>query len=354
MMPLPLSAGEITTAWLSSALSEWTPGVRVDAIEHMSVLPGTATKVLLKVRYAPESAKGEMPSELCVKGGFNENLRPFLGDVYALEASFYAEVARNIKAAVPRCWYAASDPANKQGVVVMDDLNAQDAEFGDPVVPWSVDLVAAGLEAQAAWHGPTWGATTKRFPSLPVGAYIRHVVPVYIVSENSWARMFGDEVHAARYPQELHDRRRVVYALQEMWRLEDDLEIPCVNHCDAHIGNTYLDAERRPHFIDWQVPSLLPGLDDVTYFIGGALTVADRRAHEHDLLKHYLQALAAHGGARLDFDFAWQSYRRHCMHGFLWTMSPPELQTAERLAVMTERYVAAILDHDALNLLAPN
>ena len=77
----------------------------------------------------------------------------------------------------------------------------------------------------------------------------------------------------------------------------EDAAAPALSHGDPHIGNTYLDAG-RPAFLDWQGVCIAPPMDDVAYFIGGALSVADRRTHERDLLKLYLSAAAAAGGPR--------------------------------------------------------
>src|SRR5437588_24472 len=62
--------------------------------------------------------------------------------------------------------------------------------------------------------------------------------------------------------------------------------------------------------------------------------------------------LAANGGPDLDVDEQWASYRRHCLHGLLWSVTPAWMQPAGRCRAMTERYVAAIEDHDSIGMLA--
>jgi len=136
-----------------------------------------------------------------------------------------------------------------------------------------------------------------------------------------------------------------------MWRLDDLATERCICHSDAHMGNTYCDVDGRIGFVDWQAVAIAPHMDDVSNIIGGALSTADRRAHERHLLQHYIDALAAHGGPRLAFDAAWLQYRRYHMHGILWAVTPTAMQTAEKVVAMTERHVAAIIDHDVLRLL---
>jgi hypothetical protein len=348
-MLLPLKVEEITAEWMSDALSVWTPGVRVEAIENTEVIWGTATKVLVDVRYAAGQSHG-LPNNLCVKGGFIEDLRAVMGFAYTAEADFFSQIAPRLNASLPKCRFAKAEPERSQGIIILDNLAAQGAKFGDPLNVWSVDQVAAGLEAQAQWHAQTWGGTSEQYPCLAVGSWVR-VPAEFLFGEAQWARMFGDPAHAARVPAELQNRERIRSAIYEMWRLDDEQGTPCMIHGDPHIGNTYFDASGAPHFLDWQSGSLAPAMDDVSYFMIGALTVEDRRAHERDLLKHYFAALAGHGGPTLTLDDMWLDYRRHCMHGFVWAVVPPEMQTSERAAAMIERYIAAIVDHDALGAL---
>src|SRR5699024_4532041 len=102
--------------------------------------------------------------------------------------------------------------------------------------------------------------------------------------------------------------------------------------------------------LDWQSGSIAPAMDDVAYFLVGALNVADRRANERVLLTHYLDIFEAQHGEKLDRDAAWLDYRRHCLHGFIWAVVPPQMQTPECVAAMTDRFVAALEDHQVLSL----
>ncbi|HKY92150.1 MAG TPA: phosphotransferase [Nevskiaceae bacterium] len=347
-MRLPLVVEELGPEWLTAALSERFPGVRVTSIDVVEILWGTATKIRIRPRYAPGSDAG-LPDALCIKGGFREELRAVVGDAYCLEAEFFRHIAPTLGVPLPACWYAGSDRASKQGIVVLDDLVDAGVRFGDPVEPWSVDLVAEALDLQAGWHARTWGATREQFPWLPVGTPIR--VPAdFLTQPAHWSRML-DVPDAQPMPAAFRDRERIRRAIFEMWRLDDTEGVPCLAHADAHIGNTYVDPKGHPRFIDWQGACLAPALDDVSYFVTGALTVEDRRAHEQSLLRYYLDRLVAEGGPKLAFDEAWLDYRRHTVHGFLWVLTPPEMQAPVRVRAMGDRYVAALEDHETLKLL---
>lgn len=347
-MALPLKVEELDAAWLTAALSERHPGVRVDGIHVEEIMWGTATKVRIRPRFAP-GGEGGVHGALCIKGGFRDELRPMVGPAYVLEADFFRHIAPGLGVPLPRCWYAGSDRASQQGIVILDDLVDAGVRFGDPLEPWTVGLVAEALELQAGWHARTWGATKERFPWVPVGSPIR--IPAgHLTTPEHWARMI-ESPGAPPVPAALRDRERIRRATFEMFRIDDAQGVPCLAHADPHIGNTYVDPAGHPRFIDWQGACLAPALDDVSYFVSGALTVADRRAHEQPLLRHYLDRLAAGGGPRLTFDDAWLDYRRHTIHGFLWVLTPPEMQSPPRVRAMGERYMAALEDHETLALL---
>ena len=64
-------------------------------------------------------------------------------------------------------------------------------------------------------------------------------------------------------------------------------------HGDAHIGNTYVLPGGDVGFLDWQVTRRGNWSQDVGYFLMGAMTEEDRRAHEFTLVDDYFGALDA-------------------------------------------------------------
>jgi hypothetical protein len=348
---LPLVIDDLSPEWMTTALADATGGVVVEGVEVENVVWGSGTKVMVRVTYAePLSAAGP-PERLCIKGGFNEDLRQIdaFAQGYAREADFYRHLAREIDLAVPACWYAAHDPTLRQGIVILDNLAAAGASFGEPTQAWSTDAVAQGLELLAPLHAATAGASVERYPWLTRLSPIRMLAEQTFLSKPYWESHFGSE-EAPPMPEELLDRERVLSAFKALWRLEDDTE-SAISHGDTHIGNTYFDSAGRPRFLDWQTVCAAPPIDDVTYFIGGALTVEDRGASEKDLLKHYLSALAAAGGPEASVDDWWPDYGCHHLHGLLWATTGSASQPYERVCAMTERYATAMQDHETLSAL---
>lgn len=353
---LPLTLDELTPSWLTAALAVRGPGTVVDGVEVAHVIWGTATKVLLRLSYAERPADGP-PERLCVKGCFDPALLDLgMADAYQAEVAFYDTVAPGVAFPVARCWYAGGDREQKQGIVILDDLAAEGCTFGEPTESFTPDQVAVGLEILAGLHAATAGADRTRFPWVAAQSPVRNVADVFFTNAYWDAHFGGPDGPPA--PESLLDREGVAAAFRTLWALEDSAmdgapaHSAALSHGDPHIGNTYLDRASRPAFLDWQGVCIAPPMDDVAYFIAGALSVADRRAHERDLLRLYLDALAAAGGpAPVDWDDLWLDYRQHHLHGFLWSLTGPRMQPRERVFAMSERHVAAIEDHDTLDAL---
>ncbi|GGL14463.1 phosphotransferase [Nocardia jinanensis] len=343
---LPRTIEELTPEWLGAALSIQQPGTLVNSVTQTGIIWGSATKVFAQVEY--EKNPAQIPNRLCIKGGFDERSRAFgLGPAYELEGCFYRDLSPVLQAEHPDSFYAAAE--KDQGVVILEDLNEKNADFAVPTRLWSVDDVAATLEVMAGWHGPLTGSAPGRFPWLPVGAEAaRRAFDVMLSPEQFHILINRDEV--PDLSPGLRDDERIRRAFRALWEY-DDSAAHTINHGDAHFGQLYRIPGEAPAFLDWQTACLAPWGHDVAYFLGSALTVADRRTHERELLAHYTAALAAADGPTVDADEAWAEYRRHILHGFAWMCVPTVMQPAEVVSAMTERYAAAIDDLDPFELL---
>lgn len=349
-LALPHAIDEVTPQWLTQALRERCPGITVARAEVQHVIWGTSTKVLMRIEQ--HGADCGIPERICVKGELDERVRQSLAGLAMtgtqVEASFYNDLAPRLGVPLPRHWYGGAEPG--LGILILDDLAALGTTFGTPTRPWSIDEVGKGLDILAILHASTWG---KRFPELgwlKVGfsPAIRQYTELLMSAEH-WQSHFT-KLEVFKLPAALADRERSLKALRAMWAYDDEHPC-CLIHGDAHLGNTCIDAAGQPYFIDWAGPSISHWALDVSYFIAGSLSVADRRAAERDLFNHYQQHLQQHGGPVLDAGASWDDYRRHMMHGLGWTTLPPTMQSVENVQAIGERYTAAIIDHDSLRML---
>jgi hypothetical protein len=120
----------------------------------------------------------------------------------------------------------------------------------------------------------------------------------------------------------------------------------CLLHGDAHVGNLYLDGAGDPCLLDWQLVQRGPWFVDVGYHIGCALAVEDRRAHEDELLEHYLRRVGVEGGEPPSLDDARAALGIGMVYGFfLWAITLKVHPTV--IAAMLERLGTAVADHQA-------
>jgi hypothetical protein len=107
--------------------------------------------------------------------------------------------------------------------------------------------------------------------------------------------------------------------------------------------------------VDWQTIQQGAAAADVAYFLGASLTVADRRAHEDELLAGYHARLRGTGVDR-SLDELRADYRRCALSGVAMTVGASMLvATDERgrrmFATMAERHFTHALDVGAEELL---
>ncbi|KAI0098606.1 kinase-like domain-containing protein [Hypoxylon sp. NC0597] len=348
-LELPSLSEHVTASWLSSVL-----GQKVKSIElTKSILNASAGKLFITITYDDDNEgsadPSKRPTKVCIKGGFNpvfiERYPDFLIDLYKHEADFFKRVAPNlVHIDLPRSYWAGSNAT--QGLVIMDDLEALGAEFGEPVNPWPVERVMAGVEQLAGFHAGTWGIKTSDYPWADADFYDKVIFSLCA----RWDELIHGP-HRPPIPDILSDEKRIRAALKKHFASRNP-KFRCLVHGDTHIGNTYL-VKGEPRFLDWQSIQVASPFHDVAYFISGSLTVEDRRAHEMRILEHYLDALAKFGGPSLssqDEDVLVE-YRKSMLAGYNWILAPYGLQPEARVRAMRERHCAALVDHKTVELI---
>jgi aminoglycoside phosphotransferase (APT) family kinase protein len=95
-----------------------------------------------------------------------------------------------------------------------------------------------------------------------------------------------------------------------------------VIHGDYRLDNLVFphDADAPAIVYDWQAVRLGAPLVDAALYLGGCLTIADRRAHERELLREYHDRLCAAGVGALSWDALWKAYRWSVFYGLLLTI----------------------------------
>ena len=344
MVAIPETLEELLSpAWLTSALQPRFPGIEVTAVTPGPVISRVSTNARFEIECAGGVPEGLSPY-LCAKGYFGEIGR-LARRASEPEVCFYRDLVESIGMRTFRSVYADFDPDTQLGIVITEDAVEEGATFLDALSDYAPDQTAMSLEELANLHSATWG--DESLLSVPwlasrLGSYTE-VRGLAEISGNFEGPIGAGVPESVRDAQRLYDTYCALgtaVASESPWS---------VVHGDAHVGNLFLDAGGRPAFVDWQLVQRGPWYLDVGYHIASTLTIEDRRHSERDLLRHYLDHLAARGVDAPAWDDAWRSIGRGMLHGFyLWGITlkvDPAITTA-----LLERLGTAVDDHGVLAL----
>jgi hypothetical protein len=357
-MQMPVTPEQVTARWLTEALRISYPGVTVHSMAAAPAVLGTAGKIRVRLTYDAAGVAAGLPASLIVKGGFSDH-RELMYREYMLEARFYSEVAPRLPAIrVPRCHFAGWDDAQRQAIVLLEDLDARGASFCRVQKTLSFAQAASQLELQATYHAQWW--MSSEFEADGALAWIDPLDPLPEGAAGTYQRGQlepGVYAHYMQLPRGVavsrafHDRDRMEQAMERL-RVVDREGPHCFLHVDPHLGNLYIDADGQAGLLDWQAPRKGPWVHDFAYFLISSLDVLDRRNWERPLLQHYLDALRAGGVAAPDFESAWLAYRQQSVYGlYYWLVNPVEFQAEINNCAVAPRFAHAAIDHDTFALL---
>lgn len=340
-VPVPDTLEDLLSpGWLTAALAPRFPGIEVKSATPGPVISRVSTNARFTIDCAGGVPHGLSP-HLCAKGYFSETGRAYrtAGEP---EACFYRDLAGSTGMRTLRSVYADVDPATHHGVVITEDVVVQGAVFLDALSDYTPDQTAQSLEELAKLHAATWAD-----PAYADAAWLAPRFDNYLkVRGVAEIRGNFEGPIGAGVPDEVRDADRLYAAYGRLAAVASAATPWAVIHGDAHVGNLYLDGAGRPSFVDWQLVQRAPWYLDVGYHIASALTVEDRRRSEQDLVRHYLDRLAAGGVDVPAWDEAWLGVRRGILHGlYLWGITL-KVDPAVTTTLLT-RLGTAAADHDA-------
>ena len=346
---LPQIIASIDAAWLTAALAMGYPGTIVTEATIGTIIRGTATKLRLMLDYNDEGHAHGLPPTMWFKGGLEaHSASPDMLSVYANEAGFYADVAPRLAMTLPHCYFVHVDPTSGQSAILFEDMLARNARFGYATRPASPQLAASVLGQLARLHGAFWNSNVlnNKASLAGGGAALDRFLQAFLYNEENWARCLA--LPRGRF---LRGEMRDLGAMREAVRTMlawDRQHQSCLVHGDAHLGNACILPGEQASFLDWQTTMIGFWAHDVSYFLTAAMTVADRRVHERDLVAHYGQRVERVGWQTGPGDRPGSNTVAMRFTTFCWFPCNPEWQPEEVAATNTERAVAAIQDLDTL------
>jgi len=324
-------------AWLTWALDDIVAGERVVAVDTADASRTLAQKVRFTVTFENEAGARRM-RPYCVKAHFGEDGPGTM----VPEARFYRHLAARVGVRTPHASYVGIDDVAGRALVVMDDVVSLGGRFLDAHQPYSIETTRDSLDQLARLHASTWGNPAPDGCEWLVHK-VREMIDLFPVEA---LQRLLDDGRAAGLAPELHSGSNLRTAVCRTAELPNT----CVLHGDTHSGNVYLDVQGRACWLDWQVVQPGNWATDVSYHLGTVLDIEDRRAHEVELLRHYLDRLASYGADAPAFDEAWDHYTRGFSFGFfLWAIT--RISSRAVVLVHMPRLGAALSDHGTYRLL---
>jgi len=343
--PAPLEQDAVLdVSWINQFVGAQYPGAKALDITIEESITTLATKTRFRVKWDTSSAREAPPENFCVKGFFDpkNKARAFAG---ICEARFYAEIAPHLDITIPHCIYSGIDDSLQHGIILMEDLISQGAQFLLALNPYTADQTAATLTQlanlhAAGWHNPPFARGD--WLNSRIGGYTDYASPERVSELMADGR--GELLSA-----EIKDGRRIHRAFEALLQ-HVAISNSTLIHGDAHAGNLYISANGTPGIIDWQVFQKGPWWLDVAYHIASVLDVDERERNETALLKHYLESLARLGVEAPAFDEAWQNYQKGLVYGlFLWAIT--QQVEASIVTTLISRLGIAVEQHGSFALL---
>ncbi len=315
-VPIIRTPDELTGEWLAAALRR--PGITLQQTERI----GTG-QMSQSIRLT--FAENDGPAEtVVVKLASDDPTSRATGvgmGAYSREVSLYRNLAPRLGSALPHCHVAEYDEAEGWFTIVLEDIVG--AVQGDQIAGCSVDEARLALRELARVHAPVLGdLALSTSPWLNVPSPLTQELLVALLP--SFLERYADRIA----PEHVEVCERFVPSA-EGW---GSAAVPPLGlvHGDYRLDNL-LYGNGTCKVVDWQTVTWGPVMLDAAYFIGGGLSVEDRRTHEEELIRLYHDELLAHGVQNFPWELCWEEYRRQVFHGILMTIA------ASMVTVRTDR-----------------
>ena len=344
--PVPSGIEGVTPRWLSEALGTEVADVRAEQIAQDSGFSSLLYRLHL-------SGGADLPPSVIVKLPAVSEARgamEMLGG-YRRELVFYQQVAGRAPIATPHVYAARMVEDTADFVLVLEDL--QDWENADQLAGLSISrarLCIAQLAGLHAWSlDGANSAVAQSFPRFDTPVARDIFLPAFPIGWQIYREKCSAEVPTGvvRFAERFAEHAPV--ALRAL------TERSMLLHGDIRADNMFFDGQALK-VVDFQFASLGVGVADIGYLVSQGLPTDVRRGRDEELLRGYLEHLAALGITDYSFADAWRHYRFAAAYLLLLPVitligweTLPERSRALCLT-LADRAVATIDEIDALEV----
>ena len=354
---VPGTVRDITDEWLTGWLCRGVPGACVTSFSIPGGSAGTSTRAALRVTYNAEGSRAGLPTELFMKLASSYRQRVLLGsaDAQRGEVVFFTTLRPKIDMETPRGFGGAIDERSWKSVVLMEDIAAtKGASFVEPVHPLERTQVEDLVENLARMHGTMWEHPDLRaLPKTPVDHF--RIISSFLDMRKR-CQVGMERAKAVISPRIYGQADRLWEGTRRALELATNSLPRTLLHGDAHVGQSYVTADGRMGWTDWQLAMQGGWAYDFAYFVSSACEPENRREWDRDLLELYLERLTEHGGKPPATEEAWRAYCQQLFYPWsAWAFTigraayQPRMQPDEYSLAILKRMSHAIIDNNAFD-----
>ncbi|HEX8086453.1 MAG TPA: phosphotransferase [Solirubrobacteraceae bacterium] len=336
---------ELTAGWLSEAL-----GAEVEDFSAERIGTGQMSECHRVLSAYADGAEG--PASVVLKVPSSDELSRQTGvalGLYEREVRFYADVAPMIGGPLAPCFHASFDPAAGTFALLLGD--AGPADQGDEIAGCDPERARLAVVELARLHAPALGSA-----SLADAEWLNRESPLSGPLIAQLLDGFLERYEARIAPAHREVCERLVASF-DAYAAANEQQPQGLVHGDYRLDNLLFGregADRPLTVVDWQTVGWGPALTDLSYFLGCALTVEDRRAHGEALVAAYHEALGP--DAPLTLEQCRAGVRRQSFFGVIMAIvSPMLVERTERgddmFMTVLARHCEQVLDTRALDVL---
>ncbi len=351
---IPAHVGDITVDWLNTVLDDGFGTIESIGVAHFGEGVGILGELArLSLTYAPgQSGPATIVAKCPAVAEENHFLAIAMG-FYVREVNFYNEVAAGVDIAVPRCFHAATSASGVPFVLLLEDI--VEARTPDQLAGISLDEARAIISAIAPLHTQFWGkhdelAALTWLPPMNNDLY-KGGQPMATAMFPAFSEHYRDHIPA--------DQMTAIGVAcnrySEMLDYVTSIGTPTVTHTDCRAENYLFGGSGDITVVDFQLSTRHIGMWDVANLVAGSMQTELRRAHEDELLAHYVDTIRD-AGIDYTIDQARLEYRVCLLQQCPAQVITSDLQGgnergAELLEALHLRPLHAAIDNDALELL---
>ncbi len=354
---MPPTYESITCEWLTDVIGRAVPGAEVLARGIGPRDDGTSNRRRIEMTWNAAGQAAALPASVFCKGTQSLESRYMLGmnEGVQAEVNFYNLVRPTLPVIAPEAIFARFDPATLNSIVVLKDLRGE-VDFCRIDTDLTIDQARSQMRLLATLHARYFNSPELDTTLAPYSKWETFFTVTADDAGFAEACIRGFTQAEAVIPPRLFKREPEVWPAT-LRCVAMHAEMPrMLTHNDVHLKNWYMTPTGEMGLNDWQNSCKGNWSRDLAYCLSTGLSTDKRRAWERELLKYYLEEVAARGGERPDFDTAFRRYRQQLFAALAWWTGtlgqPPDapfMQPPETSLEFIRRMVVAIDDLDALD-----